>query len=103
MARTITRRGPIVDPRVVGGTYLCGYWGHTYRVDAIEFTPGRYRHLVSVTETHLDGDQAGRTVTHCTSWDRFDRIVSTPDPTGVRCRCGAHGAPDKCWNCGLRK
>lgn len=26
------------------------------------------------------------------------------DPTGVRCsRCGAHGAPDECWNCGLDK
>lgn len=78
MARTMVRRGPVVDPRVVGGTYLCGYWGHTYYVDRIEFTSGRYRHLVSVTVTDLDGDQAGRAVTHCTTWDRRDRVVSTP-------------------------
>lgn len=73
MSRTRT----LVDPRVVGGTYFDAYWGTTYRVDSIEFSAGRYRHLESVTVTDLDGDRAGRTTTHCTSWDRRDRVVTT--------------------------
>lgn len=31
-------------------------------------------------------------------------LIRPLDPTGVRCsQCNAHGAPDKCWNCGLDK
>lgn len=57
------------DPRVVGGRYLCGYWGTEYTVLAIEFERGW---LKSVTVQDDDG-----TRTHCTAWDiKHDRVVT---------------------------
>jgi hypothetical protein len=59
------------DPRVVGGRYHCTYWGIDYTVDAISFGPNGF--LESITVTDKDGSR-----THCTAWDRRDRILFDP-------------------------
>lgn len=75
------------DPRVVGGIYYCGYWGTTYRVDAITVNPRGLLDSITVTTIAADtpemADTVGRTRTHCTSWDhRRDRVVSVLGVSG---------------------
>jgi hypothetical protein len=59
------------DPRVPGGRYQSSYWGIDYTVDAISFGPNGF--LESITVTDKDGSR-----THCTAWDRRDRILFDP-------------------------
>jgi hypothetical protein len=52
----------LLGPKVVGGTYWCGYWRKAYRVISINGDG-------TVTEADLAGPNAGVERTHCTSWD----------------------------------
>jgi hypothetical protein len=60
------------DPRVVGGTYRCGYWGQDYIVLAItDYADWRGR---SWRVRWADG----HVTEHSTAWDaRRDRVLST--------------------------
>ena len=65
------RRAIPPDPRVVGGTYYCGYWRVQYTVLTIE--PA---HCLSSTCWTVRWADDGRITHHGTAWDgRRDRIV----------------------------
>jgi hypothetical protein len=49
------------DPRVVGGTYRCGFWQQTYKVRAIRIIEGTRWFTVEWAD--------GQISTHCTNWD----------------------------------
>lgn len=72
-----------VGPRQVGGTYYSGYWGTTYRVDAIH-TGDEARQVLgmasdwAIIETDLDGPSKNHPRTHCTPWHRRDRVIQQP-------------------------
>jgi len=60
----------VVGPRVVGGRYLCGYWGSEYTVTAIEYKDD-WRGT-SITCLWADG----HSTTHGTPWDEDDRVLT---------------------------
>ena len=60
----------VVCPRVVGGRYLCGYWGREYTVTAIEYKDD-WRGT-SITCLWEDG----HTTSHSTPWDKADRVLT---------------------------
>ncbi len=66
-----------IGPQVPGGTYLCAYWGQCYEVLAIA-SPVDLAGFPVFTVQWLDGPDSGRTVQHCTPWDKRDRVVSQP-------------------------
>lgn len=60
------------DPRVPGGQYLSGYWHQQYEVIAM-WSSLRWRQ-VWMTVRWSDG----HTTTHCTAWDRSDKVLREP-------------------------
>lgn len=57
-----------LGPRVVGGTYWCGYWRRSYVVDAIVWTGDDW--MIHATW------EDGRHSRHCTAWDyRRDQVI----------------------------
>lgn len=63
-----------IGPQVVGGTYHCGYWGESYRVDTINIgeTSGMARFGVTWLKD-------GRTTSHLTAWNpKRDRVLTQP-------------------------
>lgn len=87
-----------IGPRVVGGRYLCGYWGQEYTVTEIcEGADSR----ISWTDLSITCKWAdGRVTTHCTSWDaKWDRVVSQPTATSSCERCGKHFEGAECDYC----
>jgi hypothetical protein len=70
-ARTIAAANArLIGPRVPGGTYVSGYWGEAYTVEAIWCTVGDAWPWFRVRWSD------GRTAVHCTPWDaRADRAA----------------------------
>ena len=61
------------DPRVPGGTYLCGYWQQTYTVEAM------WTAVDDPTLWLRVRWDDNRVTAHCTSWDgRADTILTVP-------------------------
>jgi hypothetical protein len=60
-----------VGPRVVGGVYFDSYWGSEYTVDAIDVDASGWMRSITVTDSE-------GTRSHCTCWDRRDRVISQP-------------------------
>lgn len=57
-----------IGPRVVGGQYWDCYWGKDYTVEAISGD------RLSMTVRWATGE----VTTHCTWWEKRDRVVSQP-------------------------
>lgn len=55
------------DPRVIGGRYRCAYWGKNYTVLDMP--------VVGTTQWFVVQWDDGRTSTHCTAWDKKDRVL----------------------------
>jgi hypothetical protein len=74
-----------IGPRRVGGEYVSDYWGIRYRVDAIYTGEAARPHIRysdwAIIVTDLDGQNAGRSRTHCTPWDRLDKVIRQPSPS----------------------
>jgi hypothetical protein len=60
----------LIGPRVPGGRYRSAYWGQEYTVLAIWSTLGGGWPGYRIQWAD------GRTVEHCTAWDRRDQVVS---------------------------
>ena len=75
---TTTGYAKSIGPRVVGGIYRCGYSRQAYRVISIQEQRDDWMGW-SIVEVDIEGPQAGRVRTHCTSWDyKRDQIITQP-------------------------
>ncbi|MBP2370252.1 hypothetical protein [Pseudonocardia parietis] len=82
-----------IGPRVPGGRYRSGYWGVTYRVDAVLVGHAARKEIpwsdLAIVETDLDGPNAGQRRVHCTAWNgKRDRPL---DPRQYRARVARLG------------
>lgn len=66
-----------IGPQVVGGRYFSYYWGDEYTLLAIDRNPPNGQ-LWSITEATDAERAAGVSRTHCTAWDRRDRVIRQP-------------------------
>jgi hypothetical protein len=71
LRRRLEAGARFAGPQVPGGRYLCSYWQRTYTVVAMgTMVDGGWPWIT------VRWDDTGEVATHCTAWDRRDRVVA---------------------------
>ncbi|GAB7036035.1 hypothetical protein AB0G35_24150 [Streptomyces sp. NPDC021749] len=72
-----------VGPRVIGGIYHSAYWDTVYRVVGIHYGPDALAMIGWDAGWAITVQDAQGVRTHCTAWEKEDKIVALPEATVV--------------------